>query len=156
MVMNGLMVDYRAVWFYLGIQGSFCMLWILWSFFFVGCEELLVLHFQLWSMGLCYLVFVGKAKHSVLFCFFIIFFFIFCFFFFFEVGDFMGCLIFFYEIVTLCVFLGLILMTLSSGCLAGKILACIDVFTNFWQILTWSQSESCMYPPSWFPLPHSL
>ena len=61
-------------------------------------------------MGLCYLVFTGKAKHSVLFvssssC---------------EVGDFMDCLIFFYEIVTLCMFLGLILMTLSGGCLTGK------------------------------------
>jgi hypothetical protein len=72
------------------------------------------------SMGLCYLVFVGKAKHSVLFCFVLFCFFFFFFFFFFEVGDFMGCLIFFYEIVTLCVFLGLILMTLSAGCLASK------------------------------------
>ncbi|KAI9381681.1 hypothetical protein POPTR_014G003916v4 [Populus trichocarpa] len=25
------------------------MLWIPWSFFLVGCEELSVLHFQLWS-----------------------------------------------------------------------------------------------------------
>jgi len=35
MVMNGLMVGYRDVRFYLGIQAWFCILWILWSFFWL-------------------------------------------------------------------------------------------------------------------------
>ncbi|KAB5526540.1 hypothetical protein DKX38_020387 [Salix brachista] len=34
--------------------------------FLVGCEGLLVLHFQLWSMGLCYLVFVDRSLMHVL------------------------------------------------------------------------------------------
>ena len=37
-----------------------------------------------------------------------------------------------------------------------KILSNVEVFTNFQQILTWSQSESCTNQLSWFPLPHSL
>ena len=106
MVMNGLMVDYRAVWFYLGIQA-----------WFVCCGPSGPFCGWLWAWA--YVIWFLLVKPSIQFCF-VLFLLLLLLLSFFEVGDFMGCLIFFYEIVTLCVFLGLILMTLSAGCLASK------------------------------------
>lgn len=44
----------------------------------------------------------------------------------------MDCLIFFYEIMALCMFLGLILITFSGGCIAGKKFTFMCCFLCSW------------------------
>ncbi|KAI5563643.1 hypothetical protein BDE02_14G004800 [Populus trichocarpa] len=88
------------------------MLWIPGPFFWLVVRNFwsCVSNFGAWAYAIWFLL----VRPSIQFCF------VSSSSSFYEVGDFIGCLIFFYEIVTLCMFLGLILMTLSGGCLAGK------------------------------------